>query len=199
MRREQHMAPPGSALTTIDRRALTALARAAIATRLGCTVAQVARTPAFDLMAGAFVTVFVDNALRGCIGMTDQIHTLEAVVTRCATEAAFEDPRFAPVARADLGGLAVEISVLTPLAPLTDPATIQIGRHGLVVERGWCRGLLLPQVAVERRWSAREFLHHTCLKAGLPPDAWERGASIYCFEADVFGEGAGDGVMKNEE
>jgi AmmeMemoRadiSam system protein A len=182
------MMPAGSALTTSDRRALVALARATIAARLGCAAAQAARTPAFDMAAGAFVTVFVDGALRGCIGTTDGRQTLEAAVTQCAAAAAFDDPRFAPVARADLEGLGVEISVLTPLEPLTDPAAIEIGRHGLVVERGWSRGLLLPQVAAERRWSAKDFLHHTCVKAGLPADAWERGASIYCFEADVFGE-----------
>jgi uncharacterized protein len=194
------MMPTGSVLTIVDRTALVALARATIAGRLACAVAEGARTPAFDLIAGAFVTVFVDRALRGCIGMTDQLQTLEAAVTRCASAAAFEDPRFAPVARADLDRLAVEISVLTPLEPLIDPAAIEIGRHGLVIERGWCRGLLLPQVAVERRWSAQEFLHHTCLKAGLPPDAWERGASIYCFEADVFGEvDRGSAVLKNAE
>jgi len=182
------MMPAGSVLTLMDRTALLMLARATIAARLGCAAAQPARTPAFDMIAGAFVTVCVKGALRGCIGMTDQLQTLEDAVTHCAAAAAFEDPRFAPVARADLDGLAVEISLLTPLEPLIDPATIEIGRHGLVVERGWCRGLLLPQVAVERRWSAREFLHHTCLKAGLPPDAWQRGAALYCFEADVFGE-----------
>jgi AmmeMemoRadiSam system protein A len=182
------MMPAGPGLTTADRTALLALARCTIAARLGRAGASAARTPAFDVAAGAFVTVFVETELRGCIGMTDAVQTLEAAVTYCAAAAAFEDPRFPSIARAELTSLAVEISVLTPLEPLEDPSSLEIGRHGLVVARGWCRGLLLPQVAVEHRWSAREFLHHTCLKAGLPPDAWQQGASLFCFEADVFGE-----------
>jgi len=104
--------------------------------------------------------------------------------------AAQEDPRFQPVRAAELDGLDVEVSVLGPLERIdpNDPATIVIGTHGLVVEQGARRGLLLPQVAIEWRWGREQFLAQTCIKAGLPADAWRRGATVYRFAADVFGD-----------
>ena len=98
--------------------------------------------------------------------------------------------RFVRVAASELPELSVEVSVLGPLEPVDpiDPAAIAIGRHGLVAEQGHRRGLLLPQVAGEHGWSAEEFLQQTCLKAGLPADAWRHGARIWRFDAEVFGE-----------
>jgi uncharacterized protein (TIGR00296 family) len=89
-----------------------------------------------------------------------------------------------------LQALAIEVSILGPLEPISphDDEAIVIGRHGLVVERGSRRGLLLPQVAVEWGWGPGELLAHTCLKAGLPRDAWQHGAIVYRFEAVVFGD-----------
>jgi hypothetical protein len=89
-----------------------------------------------------------------------------------------------------LPDLSVEVSVLAPLEPIdpSDAGAIAIGRHGLVAEQGQHRGLLLPQVAVEWGWTVDQFLRQTCVKAGLPPDAWRLGARIYRFEAEVFGE-----------
>jgi uncharacterized protein len=98
------------------------------------------------------------------------------------------DPRFPPVSQAELPRLDVEISVLTPEHEVGSIADIEVGRHGLIVEQGYRRGLLLPQVATERGWNAEVFLAHTCLKAGLPEDAWRRGARILVFEAQVFSE-----------
>jgi uncharacterized protein (TIGR00296 family) len=83
----------------------------------------------------------------------------------------------------------IELSLLGPLEPVGGPSEIDIGRHGLVVERGWSRGLLLPQVATEWGWDVETFLAHTCRKAGLPDDSWKRGATLWRFEAEVFGEG----------
>ena len=80
------------------------------------------------------------------------------------------------------------MSLLGPLEPLAVPEDIEVGRHGLVVEQGWQRGLLLPQVASERQWDREMFLAQTCHKAGLPRDAWKRGAKVWRFEAEVFGE-----------
>lgn len=178
-----------SDLTTADRAALLALARGAIAERLGVSRQFSApRTPAFDAPAAAFVTVFVDRALRGCIGMTDALQPLAVTVRHCAAAAAFEDPRFPPIVREELHVLAIEISVLSPLEALTDLDAVVIGRDGLVVERGFHRGLLLPQVAVEHGWSAVDFVRYTCVKASLPPDAWQDGALLYRFQAEVFGE-----------
>jgi hypothetical protein len=140
--------------------------------------------------AAAFVTLRKGEHLRGCIGHLEPDRPLAAVVARAAVAAAFEDPRFPPVTSGELDDLSIEISVLGPLAPVPDPSTIEVGRHGLIVRSGWRRGLLLPQVAPEWGWTREEFLAQTCLKAGLPADAWRKGTGteILCFEAEVFGE-----------
>jgi AmmeMemoRadiSam system protein A len=136
----------------------------------------------------AFVTLRSRERLRGCIGHLEPDRPLAAVVANAAVAAAFEDPRFPPVAAGELDDLTIEISVLGPFVPVPDPLTIEVGRHGLVVRSGWRRGLLLPQVAPEWGWTREEFLAQTCLKAGLPADAWRKGTEIFCFEAEVFGE-----------
>lgn len=107
-----------------------------------------------------------------------------------AVSAAREDPRFEPLRESELEGLEVEVSVLGPLERIdpADPDAIEIGRHGLVVERGHRRGLLLPQVATEWGWNREKFLAQACVKAGLSPDAWHHGAAVYRFAAIVFGE-----------
>ncbi len=107
---------------------------------------------------------------------------------RCAASAATDDPRFPSVTPDELVTVAVEISVLTVLEPVTEFETIVVGRDGLIVSSGVQRGLLLPQVAVELGWDRDAFLRETCLKAGLEPDAWNTGASVFKFEAEIFGE-----------
>lgn len=139
--------------------------------------------------AGAFVTLHKDGALRGCIGHIEPVQPLGQIVPRCAVSAATSDPRFPPMAPDELDAIEIEISLLGPLEPITGPHDILIGRHGLVVERGWQRGLLLPQVATEWQWNVEQFLAHTCQKAGLPRDAWQKDAKIWRFEAEVFSEG----------
>jgi AmmeMemoRadiSam system protein A len=179
-------------LSATDRGALLALARAAIETRLGIvTIAEPEHTPALDRPGGAFVTVFVKGELHGCVGLPEAREPLGQVVSYCAGAAAFGDPRFPPVTLPDLKDLSLEISVLTPAEAVVDPAVVEVGRHGLVVEQGAARGLLLPQVPVEHGWTREQFLDQTCIKAGLPPDAWRRGARVYSFEALVFAEGEG--------
>jgi AmmeMemoRadiSam system protein A len=101
--------------------------------------------------------------------------------------AAAEDPRFPRVTPEEVPELGVEISVLTPLRPVADPAEVEVGRHGVCVVEGARRGVLLPQVAVEWGCDRETFLDQTCRKAGLPPDAWRHGAQILVFEAEVFG------------
>jgi AmmeMemoRadiSam system protein A len=106
-----------------------------------------------------------------------------------AVAAAVEDPRFPPVTLGEAPSLRFEISALTVPEPVPDPAAIQVGRHGLIASRGGRKGLLLPQVAPEWGWDRREFLEHTCRKAGLPPDAWKDPATrLEWFEAEVWGE-----------
>lgn len=139
--------------------------------------------------SGAFVTIKRRGELRGCLGTLQCRGSLADEVARCAADAASEDPRFPHVTEEELPELHIEVSVLGPLEEIApDPAHVIVGRHGLVAERDLRRGLLLPQVATEWGWTAEQFLGQTCLKAGLPRDAWRHGARICRFEAEVFGE-----------
>ena len=139
-------------------------------------------------MAGAFVTLRIAGELRGCIGYPEPELPLVEVVDRCAVSAAISDPRFPAVDAHEWRRIEIEISVLGPIESVADISEVVVGRHGLVVELGRRRGLLLPQVAAERNWTAIEFAAETCIKAGLRRDAWQNGAALFKFEADVFGE-----------
>jgi AmmeMemoRadiSam system protein A len=147
------------------------------------------RGGALDLPFGAFVTIFHAGELRGCLGRVEPDTPLGDAVSHLACVVSDSDPRFAPVRPDELPDITIEISVLTPERELTDVAEIEVGRHGLIVEHGRHRGLLLPQVPVEHGWDREAFLEHTCLKAGLERHAWKRGVRLYVFEAEVFGEG----------
>jgi AmmeMemoRadiSam system protein A len=140
--------------------------------------------------SGVFVTIKRHGELRGCLGTLQCQRGLAGEVVRCAADAATDDPRFPPVSVDELADFAVEVSVLGPLEPIDPrkPDAIVIGRHGLVAEHGFRRGLLLPQVATEWGWNVEQFLRQTCLKAGLEQDAWQRDARISRFEAEVIGE-----------
>jgi AmmeMemoRadiSam system protein A len=106
-----------------------------------------------------------------------------------AKSAAVNDYRFNPVTQDELGKLEYEISVLTPLKKINDINEIEVGKHGLVMKKGFNSGLLLPQVATEYNWDRETFLKETCRKAGLPSDAWkDKSTEIYTFSAEVFGE-----------
>jgi AmmeMemoRadiSam system protein A len=175
--------------TDAEQRALVEIARAAVTEAITGRHAEVRRPD--DLAAsGVFVTLKRDGQLRGCIGTLECRRPLADEIARVAVSAAREDPRFDPIRQAELDDLDVEVSVLGPLEEIDprDPGAIEIGVHGLVVEQGRRRGLLLPQVATEWGWDRLAFLSHTCTKAGLPADAWQRGAKVYRFTADVFGD-----------
>ncbi|HEX8044025.1 AmmeMemoRadiSam system protein A [Candidatus Deferrimicrobium sp.] len=135
----------------------------------------------------AFVTLTKNGRLRGCIGYTEAVAPLFKVIQECAVAAATEDPRFPPVSPTELPSVRVEISVLTPMFPIR-PEEVEVGRHGLMVTQGRMRGLLLPQVPVEWGWDRETFLDQACVKAGLRPSAWRRGATLRAFTAEVFGE-----------
>jgi len=148
---------------------------------------------------GVFVTLHShpDHKLRGCIGYPEPIMPLGKAVKDAAKSAAFRDPRFPPVKEEELGGLVVEVSVLTKpeLIQVEDPRDypkhVVVGRDGLIVEHGFNKGLLLPQVPVEWKWDAEEFLSHTCEKAGLTSDMWlDREARVFSFTAQIFTETA---------
>ncbi len=137
---------------------------------------------------GVFVTIKKHGQLRGCIGYVRAIKPLWQAVADMAEAAAFQDPRFPPVRVDELGELEIEISVLTPLREIKDPEEIEVGKHGIMIERPpYYSGLLLPQVATEYGWDRETFLEQTCIKAGLPPNAWRDPATrIYIFSAEIF-------------
>ena len=175
--------------TAADRLLLLDLARDAIR-------ANVSSLPApgrdlagiFARCGAAFVSLHAQGALRGCVGHLDAADPLGRVVPQCAVAASSRDPRFPPVVEAEVGALVIELSLLGPLQTIAGASDVEVGRHGLIVDDGRRRGLLLPQVAREWRWDAETFLSRTCQKAGLPGDAWKRGAQLWRFEAEVFGE-----------
>ena len=138
---------------------------------------------------GAFVTLRNKGELRGCIGYIRGIAPLLKTVVEMAEAAALRDPRFEPVRQQEVPDVDIEISVLSPLEKCTDLDAIEVGRHGLLIEKGFHSGLLLPQVAVEYEWDRRTFLEQTCLKAGLPTEAYkDKETEISVFYAEVFGE-----------
>jgi AmmeMemoRadiSam system protein A len=142
----------------------------------------------FEVPRGVFVTLTKRGALRGCIGFIEPVAPLGQAAIQAAIYAASEDPRFPPVTAAELKDLRVEISVLTTPREIGNPREVKVGTHGLIVERDGRKGLLLPQVPVENGWDRETFLDQASLKAGLPADAWRRGAKLSVFEAIVFHE-----------
>jgi len=167
---------------------LLSLARRVFERRVGGLDTPIEPDDADDIVAGAFVSIHRGGALRGCLGRLDCDWPLTRVVAHLAAIVADSDPRFDPVAPGELPEIEIEISVLTREQPIASVDEIEIGRHGLIVEHGQRRGLLLPQVATEHGWDAIAFVEHTCRKAGLPTDAWRNGARLLVFEALVFGE-----------
>jgi hypothetical protein len=136
---------------------------------------------------GAFVSLHKGGRLRGCIGQIVPAKPLHRTIADMAAAAAFDDPRFDPLALKEMKDLELEISVLTPMERLKNPDEIEIGKHGLYIKKGFYSGLLLPQVAVEYGWDRNTFLEETCRKAGLSRGAWkEKGTEIYIFSADIF-------------
>ncbi len=135
---------------------------------------------------GVFVTLKINGNLRGCIGNIVSDRAIPETVIDMAVKSASMDPRFPPIGPAELENLDIDISILGPLSEVKDHSEIVIGVHGLVIEQGGRRGLLLPQVAVEHNLNVTKFIEQTCVKAGLPPDAWKQGARILKFAAEFF-------------
>jgi AmmeMemoRadiSam system protein A len=136
---------------------------------------------------GAFVTLTLGGELRGCIGHIVGDKPLYLTIAEMAKAAAFQDPRFPPLSRAEFEEIHTDISILSPITLCPDPTLVKVGRHGLIMRQGYKQGLLLPQVPVEWHWDRETFLAQTCRKAGLPADAWKMPETqIYWFEAEVF-------------
>jgi len=136
-----------------------------------------------------FVTLKIGDRLRGCIGELEPREPLIEAVAHRAISAAMEDPRFPPLGERELPKVSIEISAMSPLRKVNSPDEIVIGKHGVVVRQGWQSGVFLPQVAPEQGWDRDTMLTILCSeKAGLPGDAWKKGAELWVFTADVFGE-----------
>jgi len=171
-----------------ERTILLKLAHLAIETSLNHSeISPKPPSPHLAEPRGAFTTLYNHGQLRGCVGFVEAVASLYQTVIETARAAAFEDTRFWPVTREELPGLHVSLSVLSKPEPI-DAGQVEVGRHGLIVGMGGRRGLLLPQVPVEHNWDRITFLEQTCRKAGLPLDAWQKGASIEAFTAEVFAE-----------
>ena len=138
-------------------------------------------------MRGVFTSLYLAGKLRGCVGYALPSTSLYRAVAETARAAAFNDNRFSPVTADEAPHLEIELSILTPPQPIL-PEAIEVGRHGLLVSQHSRRGLLLPQVAVEHEWDATTFLEQTCHKAGLPSNAWRKGATVMAFTAEIFGD-----------
>ena len=161
----------------------------------------------FTEKQGAFVTIhtYPNHDLRGCIGIPLPIMSLEDAIAEGA-KSATRDPRFPPLAEDELDNIIIEVTILTKpeLIEVDTPkdylSNIEIGRDGLIVEQGFFKGLLLPQVPVEQEWNKEDFLSHTCMKAGLMPDAWfDKNTKISKFSGQVFTEIKPRGEIKEKK
>jgi AmmeMemoRadiSam system protein A len=182
------MSPPPNEFNAEERRILVKLAHASI--EAAFEKREISLDPPSQHLAeprGAFTTIYLRGQLHGCVGYVFPVASLYRTVAETARAAAFEDTRFLPVARAEAPELGVSLSILSALLPISSE-DVEVGRHGLVVSHHGRRGLLLPQVAIEHGWDRVTFLEQTCHKAGLPPDAWQKGAAIEAFVAEVFGD-----------
>jgi AmmeMemoRadiSam system protein A len=176
--------PDQSQLLGIARQAIEAAVRHAPLTLAADTFSGGIGEP-----AAAFVTIHERGELRGCIGLMRFEVPLWQNVRDAARAAALDDPRFLPVDESELPALELEVSVLDPPVELPDPAGFVAGRHGIVIEQGMRRGLLLPQVATEMGWDESQMLEAVCRKASLPPDAWrDASTKLFVFESTCFGE-----------
>jgi AmmeMemoRadiSam system protein A len=182
-------APPE--LDAAARALLLRLARQAIAAALGGgSSGPAAAVPAsLEQPGAAFVSLHVAGQLRGCIGQMHPFDSLARTVTHCARAAALEDPRFPALSPSEMERAVIEISVLGGLRDLEPGGLPRPGVDGVRISLGGRQGLLLPQVASEHGWSAERLLAETCRKAGLPPDAWRKGAKVQVFGALIFSDG----------
>jgi uncharacterized protein (TIGR00296 family) len=183
------------------------LAREAVEawTREGKTLAPKEMLQQLREKRGVFVTIhtYPERQLRGCIGYPEPLFRLGEAIIQSAVHAC-RDPRFEPLREDELGRIILEVSVLTKPFKLKQKPDeygnlIELGRDGLIVERGPNSGLLLPQVATEHGMDMHEFLSSTCLKAGLPPAAWmEQATKVYTFQAEIFSETEPNGEVTRQ-
>lgn len=180
-----------SALTEQEQKSLLQIARTTMESNIRSGKRPEAKplTPRLGESRGVFVTLTERGELRGCIGYVEAVKPLYQAVGDMAIAASTEDPRFPPVEAGELDKIDIEITALSPLRPLPSLDSVVVGKHGLVIRKGFRSGLLLPQVPVEQGWNREQFLCNTCLKAGLPPNAYkDKDAQLFCFTGQVFNE-----------
>jgi AmmeMemoRadiSam system protein A len=176
-------------VTDDERREILSIARNAIVRGDGSLPPRVPRSGCLARPGGAFVTIRLKGDLRGCIGYIESPLPLANVVAEVALKSATQDPRFPPLTAPEIEEAVIEVSILSPLQRVKDIGEIRIGVHGLLLELGARRGLLLPQVAMEYGWNTAEFLDNTCRKAGLASGSWKApGAKLSMFTAEVCNE-----------
>jgi AmmeMemoRadiSam system protein A len=179
-------------LSTLEKKQLFSLAHFSIESGFRPTQKSKEHTEQSDklkLKAGVFVTITINEKLRGCIGYIQSEDELSKTVMDAAYQAAFHDPRFAPLSEEEFGKIKLEISVLSPPFPLGSYDEIEIGKHGLILEEAGRKALLLPQVPIEHKMDREGFLSALCNKAGLNEDYWkEKQLKIKAFTANVFSE-----------
>lgn len=189
---EKNIMPQNSELSAAQRKRLLEIARKSIESYVKDRkkIKLEETDPALSKIQGAFVTLNEGGELRGCIGQIEGAQPLYQAVSNMAIEAATGDPRFMPVTEKELSKIHIEISVLSPLEKVAGADKIILGKHGVIVRRGFRSGVFLPQVATQTNWSKEEFLGYLCAhKAGLPEDAWkDKNTELYVFTAEVFGE-----------
>jgi AmmeMemoRadiSam system protein A len=176
-------------LSKQERTEILALARESLREAV-CHKRQITSVPQSGILGvktGAFVSLHMKGKLRGCIGIVEPVGTLGETIARCAVSAASEDPRFSPLRPEEVENVEIEVSVLSPAVPIAAEDVV-VGLHGLLLEKGSQRGLLLPQVAVEHGLDRQKFLEETCRKAGLAVDAWRsKETRILGFTCEVVG------------
>ncbi len=158
----------------------------------------------FKISCGVFVTLhtYPLNTLRGCIGYPEPIMPLVDALLDASVSSATRDPRFPRVRFEDMKNIVIEVTVLTPPGlvkvdnPEQYPSKIKVGEDGLIIEQGYRKGLLLPQVPIEEKWNEEDFLCHTCIKAGLPLDCWmDKRTLVYKFQGQIFSETKPEGEI----
>src|ERR1017187_7283505 len=177
--------------SSAERALLLRLAHDSIASALdGREISLDPPTPHLAEPRGAFTSLHLLGELRGCVGYVLPTCPVYRAVAETARAAAFDDNRFPPVSKEEAPHLEIELSILSPSQPIR-AEEVEVGRHGLLISWHGRRGLLLPQVPIEHGWDRTTFLEQTCRKAGLPLDAWQKGATIEAFTAEVFGDKSG--------
>ncbi|MBN1517318.1 AmmeMemoRadiSam system protein A [Candidatus Sumerlaeota bacterium] len=180
-------------LTQEEQAALLALARRTIEAetsggRLEDALEDFAPSPAMRMILPCFVTLRKHGELRGCIGGLSANEPLYENVAWMAQRAAFFDPRFGPVQAEETPELTIEISVLSAPHAVESYEDVKLGQHGVVLEKGPCRAVYLPDVAEQFGWDREAMLSHLARKAGLPRDGWREGASFQVFTTLKFAE-----------